>query len=67
MRAYGASTRLELAAGGRYDITFTMPAVTPVRLGVPGSVGFAGGNPDLGLLLSSGGKGDVPALANGPE
>jgi hypothetical protein len=42
-------------------------AVTPVRLGVPGSVGFAGGNPDLGLLLSSGSKGDVPAFANGPE
>jgi FtsP/CotA-like multicopper oxidase with cupredoxin domain len=60
-------TRLELAAGGRYDITFTMPAATPVRLGVPGSVGFAGENPDLGLLLSSGGKGNVPALANGPE
>jgi FtsP/CotA-like multicopper oxidase with cupredoxin domain len=59
-------TRLKLAAGGRYDITFTMPA-TPVRLGVPGSVGFADENPDLGLLLSSGGKGDVPALANGPE
>jgi hypothetical protein len=42
-------------------------AVTPVRLGVPGPVGFAGGNPDLGLLLSSGSKGDVPAFANGPE
>jgi FtsP/CotA-like multicopper oxidase with cupredoxin domain len=59
-------TRLKLAAGGRYDVTFTMPG-RPVRLGVPGSVGFAGENPDLGLLLSSDGKGDVPALANGPE
>jgi FtsP/CotA-like multicopper oxidase with cupredoxin domain len=56
-------TRLELAAGGRYDVTFTMPS-RPVRLGV--SVGFADENPDLGLLLSSDGKGNVPALASGP-
>jgi FtsP/CotA-like multicopper oxidase with cupredoxin domain len=60
------NTRLELAAGGRYDLTFTMTG-RPVWLGVPGSVGFAGENPDLGLLLSSDGKGEVPALANGPQ
>jgi FtsP/CotA-like multicopper oxidase with cupredoxin domain len=59
-------TRLELAAGGRYDVTFTMPS-RPVRLDVPGGVGFADENPDLGLLLSSDGKGDVPAPASGPE
>ena len=58
-------TRLELAAGGRYDVTFTMPA-TPVRLGVPEGVGLGGDDHDLGLLLSSDGKGDVPALENGP-
>jgi FtsP/CotA-like multicopper oxidase with cupredoxin domain len=57
-------TRLELAAGGRYDVTLTMPD-RPVRLGVPGALGFAGENP--GLLLSSDGKGEAPALAGGPE
>jgi FtsP/CotA-like multicopper oxidase with cupredoxin domain len=57
-------TRLELAAGGRYDVTFTMPS-RPVRLGVPGAMSFADENPDLGLLLSSDGKGDVPTLASG--
>ncbi len=56
-------TRLKLAAGGRYDVTFTMPG-RPVRLGVPGAVGE---NPELGLLLSSDGEGDVPTLASGPE
>jgi FtsP/CotA-like multicopper oxidase with cupredoxin domain len=59
-------TRLKLAAGGRYDVTFTMPS-RPVRLGVPGAMSFADENPDLGLLLSSDGKGDVPTLASGPE
>ena len=59
-------THLKLAAGGRYDVTFTMPG-KPVRLGVPEGAGFAGENPDLGLLLSSDGKGDVPAPAGGPE
>jgi FtsP/CotA-like multicopper oxidase with cupredoxin domain len=59
-------TRLKLAAGGRYDVAFTMPR-RPVRLGVPGAVGFAGENPDLGLLLSNNGKGYLPALASGPE
>ncbi len=59
-------THLVLAAGGRYDVTFTMPS-RPVRLGVPGAMSFADENPDLGLLLSSDGKGDVPTLASGPE
>ncbi|MFL6057905.1 MAG: multicopper oxidase domain-containing protein, partial [Rubrobacteraceae bacterium] len=49
-----------------YDVAFTMPR-RPVRLGVPGAVGFAGENPDLGLLLSNDGKGYLPALASGPE
>lgn len=59
-------TRLETAAGGRYDVTFTMPN-GPVRLGVSEDVGSADENPDLGLLLSSDGEGDLPALADGPE
>ena len=59
-------THLKLAAGGRYDVTFTMPS-RPVRLGVPGAMAFADENPDLGLLLSSDGNGDVPTLASGPE
>ena len=57
---------LELAAGGRYDVTFTMPS-RPVRLGVPGAMSFADENPNLGLLLSSDGKGRAPTLDNGPE
>jgi FtsP/CotA-like multicopper oxidase with cupredoxin domain len=59
-------TSLELAAGGRYDVTFTMPS-RPVRLGVPETVGLAGENPDLGLLLSSDGEGNAPTLTSGPE
>jgi FtsP/CotA-like multicopper oxidase with cupredoxin domain len=59
-------TNLKLAAGGRYDVTFTMPS-RPVRLGVPGAMSFADENPNLGLLLSSDGKGNVPTLASGPE
>jgi FtsP/CotA-like multicopper oxidase with cupredoxin domain len=59
-------TRLELAAGGRYDVTFTMPS-KPVRLGVPGAMAFAGEDGNLGLLLSSDSKGNVPTLASGPE
>jgi len=59
-------TRLKLAAGGRYDVTFTMPS-KPVRLGVPGAVSFAGENPDLGLLLSSDGRGRASVPADGPE
>jgi FtsP/CotA-like multicopper oxidase with cupredoxin domain len=59
-------TRLELAAGGRYDLTFTMPS-RPVRLRVPGAMSFVDENPNLGLLLSSDGKGNVPTLASGPE
>ena len=59
-------TSLELAAGGRYDVTFTMPS-RPVRLGVPGAPAFADENPDLGLLLSSDGRGNLPTLAGSPE
>ncbi|HEX2054417.1 MAG TPA: multicopper oxidase domain-containing protein [Actinomycetota bacterium] len=59
-------TRLESAAGGRYDVTFTMPS-KPVRLGVPGAMAFADENRNLGLLLSRDGKGEVPTLASGPE
>jgi FtsP/CotA-like multicopper oxidase with cupredoxin domain len=58
-------TSLELAGGGRYDVTFTMPS-RPVRLGVPGAMSFADENPNVGLLLSSDGRGNVPTLAGGP-
>ena len=60
-------TSLKLAAGGRYDLTFTMPG-TPVRLGVPRDAGFADEDQNLGLLLSANGGGSVPAApAGGPE
>ena len=59
-------TSLKLAAGGRYDLTFTMPD-TPVRLGVPRGAGFAVEDQDLGLLLSGDGRGSVPTPAGGPE
>ncbi|MET8046798.1 multicopper oxidase family protein [Streptosporangium sp. NPDC005286] len=49
--------RVQLAAGGRYDLTFTMPA-TPVLLSVDG-------RSDLGLLLTPG-SGTAPAPAAGP-
>lgn len=47
---------LELAAGGRYDLGFTMPR-KPVRLDLLGS--------DAGLLLSSDGGGDVAPASGG--
>jgi FtsP/CotA-like multicopper oxidase with cupredoxin domain len=59
-------TSLELAAGGRYDVTFTMPS-RPIRLGVPGTMSLADENPNLGLLLSSDGEGSAPILDSGPE
>lgn len=52
-------TRMELAAGGRYDITFTMPD-SPVRLGVVGGVGISGDAPNLGLIVSPDGDGEIP-------
>ncbi len=58
-------TRMELAAGGRYDITFTMPE-NPVRLGVVGDIGFTEENPDLGLLVSPDGEGELPVIEDGP-
>ena len=59
-------TFLELAAGGRHDVTFTMPD-GPVRLGA--RLDSAQENPDLGLLLSGDGEGEgnLPALADGPR
>ncbi len=42
---------LELAAGGRYDVAFTMP-LTPVKLAVENTL--------VGLALSSDGKADPP-------
>jgi FtsP/CotA-like multicopper oxidase with cupredoxin domain len=54
------NTRLEMAVGGRYDLTFTMPD-HPVRL-------TDLTNPSGGLLLSPDGKGDVanPVPADAP-
>jgi FtsP/CotA-like multicopper oxidase with cupredoxin domain len=48
------NNKLEIAGGGRYDITFIMPD-HPVRL--------AGGS---SLLLSPDGSGDISAITNGP-
>ena len=47
-----------LAAGGRYDVAFTMPS-TPVKLAVQHSV--------VGLALSADGTADPPTPAPGPE
>jgi FtsP/CotA-like multicopper oxidase with cupredoxin domain len=49
---------LEVAAGGRYDVAFTMPR-TPVRLDLVAS--------SAGLLLSPDGRGDLPAAEGGPS
>lgn len=49
---------LVLAAGGRYDVAFTMPA-TPVKLAVEDT--------RVGLALSADGKAGLPAPAPGPE
>ncbi|MDF5755916.1 multicopper oxidase family protein [Spongiactinospora sp. TRM90649] len=51
--------RLPLAAGGRYDVTFTMPR-TPVSISVDGRA-------DAGLIVTPGpGSGPDPAPARGP-
>jgi FtsP/CotA-like multicopper oxidase with cupredoxin domain len=49
---------LELAGGGRYDVTFTMPTET---------VGFAIADEQTGLALSPDGKAGLPAASAGPE
>lgn len=48
--------RLEVAAGGRYDVTFTMPD-TPV---------FLSTDPSSGMFLSADGQGEMPRIADGP-
>ena len=52
------NTTLVLAAGGRYDLAFTMPA-TPVMLAVEDTL--------AGLVLSASGKADPPRPSSGPE
>jgi FtsP/CotA-like multicopper oxidase with cupredoxin domain len=54
---------LSLAGGGRYDLTFTMPA-TSVLLSSGGERAGAAGEP--GLLLSADGGGELPPPATGP-
>lgn len=49
---------LELAAGGRYDVAFTMPG-TPVKLSVEDTL--------VGLALSADGAADPPDPPPGPE
>jgi FtsP/CotA-like multicopper oxidase with cupredoxin domain len=49
---------LVLAAGGRYDVAFTMPN-NPVKLAVEDTV--------VGLALSADGKADPPSPSPGPE
>jgi FtsP/CotA-like multicopper oxidase with cupredoxin domain len=51
--------KLLVAAGGRYDVTFTMPQ-TPVSLGLDGE-------PEPGILFSRDGRGKVPRAAPGAE
>jgi len=51
--------RLPLAAGGRYDLAFTMP-VGPVMLTADGAT-------DRGLLLSADGRADPPVLSAGAD
>jgi FtsP/CotA-like multicopper oxidase with cupredoxin domain len=58
--------RLELAAGGRYDVEFTMPD-RPVRLAIPEDVNMSEPNPDVGLLLSGDGTGEVSPIIEGPK
>jgi FtsP/CotA-like multicopper oxidase with cupredoxin domain len=50
---------LLVAAGGRYDVTFTMPQ-TPVSLGLDGE-------PEPGILFSRDGLGEAPSAAPGAE
>jgi FtsP/CotA-like multicopper oxidase with cupredoxin domain len=58
--------RLELAAGGRYDVEFTMPD-GPVRLAIPEDVNVSEPNPEVGLLLSGDGTGEVSPIIEGPK
>jgi FtsP/CotA-like multicopper oxidase with cupredoxin domain len=51
--------KLLVAAGGRYDVTFTMPE-TPVMLGLDGG-------PEPGILFSRDGRGEVPEAEPGAE
>ena len=51
-------TTMVLAAGGRYDVAFTMPP-TAVKLAVEDTI--------VGLALSASGTADPPAPAPGPE
>jgi FtsP/CotA-like multicopper oxidase with cupredoxin domain len=58
--------RLALGAGGRYDLTFTMPD-HPVLLSLAGGSNGPPTSGQPGLLLSPDGTGDAPAVANGPR
>jgi FtsP/CotA-like multicopper oxidase with cupredoxin domain len=60
------NVRLELAAGGRYDVEFTMPD-GPVRLAIPEDVNVDEPDPEVGLLLSRDGTGDVSPVVDGPR
>ncbi len=53
-----SGTTLVLAAGGRYDVAFTMPA-TPVQLAVEDTL--------VGLVLSATGRPTRPAVTPGPS
>jgi len=53
-----SQTTLELAAGGRYDVGFTMPA-SPIRLSLVDT--------KAALVLSPDGTGDVTPTAAGPD
>jgi FtsP/CotA-like multicopper oxidase with cupredoxin domain len=57
---------LALGAGGRYDLTFTMPD-HPVLLSFAGESAGPPTSGQPGLLLSPDGTGDAPPLANGPR
>ncbi len=55
---------VKVPAGGRYDLTFTMPE-TPVELSL--DYGEFGGKARAGMLLSHDGKGEAPAAGNDSE
>ena len=61
-----SDVRMELAAGGRYDVQFTMPD-DPVRLAIPDDVNVSEPNPEVGLLLSNDGTGEVSPITDGPR
>jgi FtsP/CotA-like multicopper oxidase with cupredoxin domain len=58
--------RLELAAGGCYDVQFSMPD-RAVRLAIAEDVNVSEPNPEVGLLLSRDGTGEVPPVVDGPR